>query len=184
MVTFQLRTILSVQKTIFLIQLLKKRICVDNKIIIEIIAFLIIAFRIYILSGFKTQSVIDKMFALYSLKNYSPILGYPTLFYIEIILIAEYYLLGILDIGLLFFAIIDIFLQYKNIFIPLVTHDKQAYLDTIIKSNFQTLSKDDYYKIVDELSKHQPFWKLYSTELIVFVFVVWTVELGGSGFGG
>ena len=155
----------------------------DNSSLVELIAFLIIGFRIYILSGFKVQSVLDKMFALYTLKNYSPFLGYTVLFYMEIIVIAEYYLMGILDVGLLFLAAIDIFVQYKNIFISLVTHDKQAYLDTIIKSNFQTLTKDEYYQISDELNKPQPMWKLYSTELIVFVFVVWTVEFSG-GFSG
>ena len=155
----------------------------DNSVLVELIAFLIIAFRIYILSGFKVQSVIDKMFALYTLKNYSPFLGYTVLFYMEIIVVAEYYLMGILDIGLLFLAAIDIFVQYKNIFISLVTHDKQAYLDTIIKSNFQTLTKDEYYQISDELNKPQPMWKLYSTALIVFLFVVWTVEFSG-GFSG
>ena len=155
----------------------------DNSSLVELIAFLIIGFRIYILSGFKVQSVLDKMFALYTLKNYSPFLGYTVLFYMEIIVIAEYYLMGVLDVGLLFLAAIDIFVQYKNIFISLVTHDKQAYLDTIIKSNFQTLTKDEYYQISDELNKPQPMWKLYSTELIVFVFVVWTVEFSG-GFSG
>jgi hypothetical protein len=155
----------------------------ENKELIELIAFLIIGFRLYVLSGFKVNSVLDKMFTLYTLKNYHPFLGYTVLFYIEIIIIAEYYLLGVLDVGLLFLAAIDIFVQYKNIFISLVTHDKQAYLDTIIKSNFQTLTKDEYYKITDELNKPQPVWKLYSTELIVFLFVVWTVEMAG-GFGG
>jgi len=155
----------------------------DNSMLIELIAFLIIAFRIYILSGFKVNSVLDKMFSLYTLKNYSPFTGYTVLFYIEIIIIAEYYILGVLDVGLLFLGVIDIFIQYKNIFISLVTHDKQAYLDTIIKSNFKTLTKDEYYQISDELNKPQSIWKLYSTELIVFLFVVWTVELSG-GFGG
>ena len=155
----------------------------DNSMLIELIAFLIIAFRIYILSEFKVNSVLDKMFSLYTLKNYSPFTGYTVLFYIEIIIIAEYYILGVLDVGLLFLGVIDIFIQYKNIFISLVTHDKQAYLDTIIKSNFKTLTKDEYYQISDELNKPQSIWKLYSTELIVFLFVVWTVELSG-GFGG
>jgi len=155
----------------------------DNSVLVELIAFLIIAFRIYILSGFKVNSVLDKMFALYTLKNYSPFLGYTILFYMEIIVIAEYYLMGILDVGLLFLAAIDIFVQYKNIFISLVTHDKQAYLDTIIKSNFQTLTKDEYYQISDELNKPQPVWKLYSTEFIVFLFVIWTIEFSG-GFSG
>jgi hypothetical protein len=155
----------------------------DNNALIELIAFLIIGFRIYILSGFKVNSVLDKMFALYTLKNHSPFLGYTVLFYMEIIIIAEYYILGILDVGLLFLAAIDIFVQYKNIFISLVTNDKQAYLETIIKSNFQTLTKDEYYQIADELNKPQPTWKLYSTELIVFLFVVWTTEMAG-GFGG
>jgi len=155
----------------------------DNAVLIELITFLVIGFRLYILSGFKVQSISDKMFALYTLKNYSPFLGYFVMFYMEIIIIAEYYILGTLDVGLLFLAVIDIFIQYKNIFISLVTHDKQAYLDTIIKSNFQTLTQSEYYKILDELNKPQPVWKLYSTELIVFLFVVWTVELSG-GFGG
>lgn len=151
----------------------------DKSVIIELIAFLTIAFRIYILSGFNVNSVLDKMFTLYTLKNYHPFLGYFLLFYIEIILVAEYYILGVLDIGLLFLAAIDIFIQYKNIFISLVTQNKQDYLETIIKANFQTLTKDEYYKLVDELNKPQPFWKLYSTEMIVFAFVVWTTYMGG-----
>jgi hypothetical protein len=155
----------------------------DNRVMIELITFLVIGFRIYILSGFKVKSVIDKMFALYTLKNYSPFLGYFVMFYIEIIIVAEYYILGVLDVGLLFLAAIDVFVQYKNIFISLVTNDKQVYLDTIIKANFQTLTKDEYYQISDELNKPQPMWKLYSTELIVFVFVVWSVELA-EGFIG
>ena len=154
----------------------------NNIMLIELVAFLVISFRIYMLSSFQVKSVFDKMSALYSLKNYSPFVGYAVLFYMEIILVGEYYILGILDIGLLFLAVIDIFLQYKNIFISLVTHDKQVYLDTIIKSNFQTLTKDEYYKIKDELEKPQPVWKLYSTELIVFLFVVWSATLGVGGF--
>ncbi len=152
----------------------------DYKVMVELIAFLIIGFRLYILNSFGVKSVLDKMFALYTLKNYSPFLGYSVLFYMEIIIIAEYYLLGVLDIALLFLAVIDIFVQYKNIFISLVTHDKQAYLDTIIKSNFQTLTTEEYYKIVDELNKPQPIWKLYSTEFIVFLFVIWTIELSST----
>ena len=105
------------------------------------------------------------------------------MFYIEIILVAEYYILGFLDVGLLFLAAIDIFIQYKNIFISLVTNDKEVYLETIIKSNFQTLTRDEYHKIADELKKPQPVWKLYSTEMIVFAFVVWTVSMG-VGFNG
>jgi hypothetical protein len=87
----------------------------NNEMLIELIAFLIIAFRIYILSNMKVNSVLDKMFALYSLKNHSPFLGYTIMFYIEIILVAEYYILGVLDVGLLFLAVIDVFIQYKNI---------------------------------------------------------------------
>jgi hypothetical protein len=159
---------------------MEKRIFMDYKVMVELIAFLIIGFRLYILNSFGVKSVLDKMFALYTLKNYSPFLGYSVLFYMEIIIIAEYYLLGVLDIALLFLAVIDIFVQYKNIFISLVTHDKQAYLDTIIKSNFQTLTTEEYYKIVDELNKPQPIWKLYSTEFIVFLFVIWTIELSST----
>jgi len=155
----------------------------NNEMLIELIAFLIIAFRIYILSNMKVSSVLDKMFSLYSLKNHSPFLGYTIMFYIEIILVAEYYILGVLDIALLFLAAIDIFVQYKNIFINLVTNDKETYLETIIKSNFQTLTREEYHKIADELNKPQPMWKLYSTELIVFLFVVWTVSMG-VGFNG
>jgi len=155
----------------------------DNNVLVELVAFLVIALRIYILSGMNVNSTIDKMFGLYTLKNYNPFLGYTILFYMEIIVIAEYFMLGMLDVGLLFLAVIDIFIQYKNIFIPLVTHDKQAYLDTIIKSNFSTLTTDEYYQLSDELNKPQPIWKLYSTEFIVFLFVVWSVELSG-GFGG
>jgi hypothetical protein len=155
----------------------------NNEMLIELIAFLIIAFRIYILSNMKVNSVLDKMFALYSLKNHSPFLGYTIMFYIEIILVAEYYILGVLDIALLFLAAIDMFIQYKNIFIHLVTNDKETYLETIIKSNFQTLTREEYHKIADELNKPQPAWKLYSTELIVFLFVIWTISMG-VGFNG
>jgi len=155
----------------------------NNEMLVELISFLVIAFRLYILSHMKVSSVIDKMFALYNLKNHSPFIGYTLLFYIEIILIAEYYLLGFLDIGLLFLAAIDIFVQYKNIFITLVTNDKEVYLETIIKSNFKTLTRDEYHKISDELKKPQAVWKLYSTEFIVFAFVVWTISMN-YGFRG
>jgi len=155
----------------------------NNEILIELITFLVIAFRIYILSSMQVKSVIDKMFVLYSLKNNSPFLGYSIMFYIEIILVAEYYILEILDVGLLFLAAIDIFIQYKNIFISLVTSDKEVYLETIIKSNFKTLTREEYHKIADELKKPQPVWKLYSTEFIVFIFVVWTISMG-NGFNG
>jgi hypothetical protein len=155
----------------------------NNEILIELITFLVIAFRIYILSSMQVKSVIDKMFVLYSLKNNSPFLGYSIMFYIEIILVAEYYILEILDVGLLFLAAIDIFIQYKNIFISLVTNDKEVYLETIIKSNFKTLTREEYHKIADELKKPQPVWKLYSTEFIVFIFVVWTISMG-NGFNG
>ena len=150
----------------------------NNETLIELITFLVIAFRMYILSSMQVKSVLDKMFAIYSLKNHSPFIGYTIMFYIEIILVAEYYILGFLDVGLLFLAAIDIFIQYKNIFISLVTNDKEVYLETIIKSNFQTLTRDEYHKIADELKKPQPVWKLYSTEMIVFAFVVWTVSMG------
>jgi hypothetical protein len=155
----------------------------DNATLIEIIAFLIIAFRIYILNSMQVKSALDKIFVIYSLKNHSPFLGYIVMFYIEIILVAEYYILGVLDVGLLFLAVIDVFIQYKNIFISLVTNDKEVYLETIIKSNFKTLTRDEYHKIADELKKPQPVWKLYSTELIVFVFVIWTISMG-NGFNG
>ena len=155
----------------------------NNEILIELITFLVIAFRIYILSSMQVKSVIDKMFVLYSLKNNSPFLGYSIMFYIEIILVAEYYILEILDVGLLFLAAIDIFIQYKNIFISLVTNDKEVYLETIIKSNFKTLTREEYHKIADELKKPQPVWKLYSTEFIVIIFVVWTISMG-NGFNG
>jgi len=155
----------------------------NNETLIELIAFLVIAFRMYILGNMQVQSALDKIFSLYSLKNYSPFIGYTIMFYIEIILVAEYYILGFLDVGLLFLAAIDIFIQYKNIFISLVTNDKEVYLETIIKSNFQTLTRDEYHKIADELKKPQPMWKLYSTEMIVFAFVIWTVSMG-TGFNG
>ncbi|RUM56775.1 MAG: excinuclease ABC subunit A, partial [Nautilia sp.] len=58
----------------------------NNEMLVELISFLVIAFRLYILSHMKVSSVIDKMFALYNLKNHSPFIGYTLLFYIEIIL--------------------------------------------------------------------------------------------------
>ena len=52
----------------------------DNIMLMELVAFLVISFRIYMLNHFQVKSVFDKMFTLYSLKNYSPFVGYAVLF--------------------------------------------------------------------------------------------------------
>jgi thermostable 8-oxoguanine DNA glycosylase len=53
-------------------------------------------------------------------------------------------------------------------------------LDNLIKKSFSTLTKNEYIQIKEKLEEKAPFWKLYMTELMVFIFAIWTIELGGG----
>ena len=150
----------------------------DLKLLSEIIIFCIIIFRIYILERFQIKSAADKLFALYYLRNHHTILGYIVIFYIFEIILIELSILHVVDIALLILATIELFMIYRHIFISLRTDDKDDYIDTVIKRMFSTLTYSEYMEIKDQLYKHQPKWKLYITEMIVFLFAIWSIELG------
>ncbi len=150
----------------------------DIKIIAEILVILIVGFRIYILESMQVNSVADKMFSLYYLKNHYPLLGYFIIFYIVEIILLELALFNIVDIALIFFVMIDIFVVYRHFFISLKTDDKDVYIDTIIKSMFSTLTLSEFNQIKNEFTKPQPKWKLYLNEMMVVLFAVWSIELG------
>jgi hypothetical protein len=73
-------------------------------------------------------------------------------------------------------ALIDLYGIYKFLFIALKTDDKDDFLDTIIKRMFFTLTYSEYQEIKNELTKPQPLWKLYLSEMSVFLFIVWNIE--------
>ena len=149
----------------------------DLKTASEILIILIITFRIYTLEKFKIQSAADKLFALYYLKNHYPLLGYVVIFYILEIILVEFFLMQRVDIALIFLFTMELFLVYRHIFIALKTDDKDDYIDTVIKRMFSTLTYDEYIEIKGELYKKVPKWKLYITEIIVFFFAVWSIEI-------
>ena len=72
---------------------------------------------------------------------------------------------------------IELFMIYRHIYISLKTDDKDDYIDTVIKRMFSTLTYSEYMEIKDELYKPQPVWKLYLTEIIVFFFAIWSIEI-------
>ncbi len=147
------------------------------KLISEILIILIIAYRIYILQKFKIKSAADKLFALYYIKNHYPLMGYFIIFYIFEIIAIELILMQKVDIPLIFLGMIELFMIYRHIFISLKTDDKDDYLDTVIKRMFSTLTYSEYTEIKNELYKYQPIWKLYLTELMVFFFAIWSIEV-------
>ena len=149
----------------------------DIKTLSEILVVMIITFRIYTLEKFKIQSAADKLFALYYLKNHHPLLGYVVIFYILEIILVEIFLMQRVDIALIFLFTMELFLVYRHIFIALKTDDKDDYIDTVIKRMFSTLTYDEYIEIKGELYKKVPKWKLYITEIIVFFFAIWTIEI-------
>ena len=149
----------------------------DIKTLSEILVVMIITFRIYTLEKFKIQSAADKLFALYYLKNHHPLLGYVVIFYILEIILVEIFLMHRVDIALIFLFTMELFLVYRHIFIALKTDDKDDYIDTVIKRMFSTLTYDEYIEIKGELYKKVPKWKLYITEIIVFFFAIWTIEI-------
>ena len=150
---------------------------IDYKLITEVLITLIIGFRIYILEHFKIKSAADKLFALYYLKNHTPLIGYITIFYIFEIIIIQYALLRVVDIVLIILFAMEVFLVYRHIFISLVTNDKDDYLDVVIKRMFSTLTYSEYQEIKGELYKTLPYWKLYFTEMMVFFFAIYSIEM-------
>jgi len=150
----------------------------DNKLIAEILIFMVIFIRIYVLDRFKIKSAADKIFALYYLKNHNPLLGYFVIFYIPEIVFIEIYFLKIIDPVLIMIALMEVYLIFRHIFIALKTDDKEDYIDTLIKRMFSTLTYSEYQEVRNELEKVQPFWKLYLTEFLVFFFAIYSIEVG------
>ncbi len=149
----------------------------DYKLAVEIFVILLIGFRIYTLQKFNIKSSADKLFALYYLRNHYPLLGAVVIFYIFEIVAAEFIVLEKVDIPLIFLGMIELFMIYRHIYIPLKTDDRDDYIDTVIKRMFSTLTYSEYIEIKDELYKPQPIWKLYLTEMIVLFFAIWSIEL-------
>ncbi len=149
----------------------------DFKLISEILIVLIIGYRIYTLEKFGIKSAADKLFALYYIKNHYPLMGYFIIFYIFEIIAIELILMQKVDIPLIFLGTIELFMIYRHIFISLKTDDKDDYLDTVIKRMFTTLTYTEYTQIKEELYKPQPMWKLYLTEMMVFFFAIWSIEV-------
>ena len=149
----------------------------DNKLLIELFVVLLIGYRIYTLSQFKIKSAADKLFALYYLRNHYPIIAAIVIFYIFEIAFLELIVLNKVDMPLIFLGMIELFMIYRHIYIPLKTDDMDDYIDTVIKRMFSTLTYSEYMEIKNELYKPQPTWKLYLTEMIVFFFAIWSIEL-------
>jgi len=149
----------------------------DIKLIVELIIFFIIAFRIYTFEKFGVKSAADKLFALYYIKNHYPLLGYFLIFYILEIVLVQIIFLNKLDITLFIIFSIELFMVYRHIFISLKTDDKDDYIDVVIKRIFTTLTYSEYQQIKNELYKLQPKYKLYITEMLVFFFAIWSIEL-------
>ena len=149
----------------------------DIKLIVELIIFFIIAFRIYTLEKFGIKSAADKLFALYYIKNHYPLLGHFLIFYILEIVLIQIILLNKLDITLVIIFSIELFMVYRHIFISLKTDNKDDYIDVVIKRIFTTLTYSEYQQIKNELYKIQPKYKLYITEMLVFFFAIWTIEV-------
>ena len=149
----------------------------DYKLAVEIFAILLIGFRIYTLQKFNIKSAADKLFALYYLRNHHPLIGAIVIFYIFEIAAAELIVLEKADIPLIFLGMIELFMIYRHIYIPLKTDDRDDYIDTVIKRIFSTLTYSEYMEIKGELYKHLPIWKLYLTEMIVLFFAIWSIEM-------
>jgi signal transduction histidine kinase len=148
----------------------------DIKLLTEIIVILLIGFRIYTLEKFGIKSAADKLFALYYLKNHHKMIGYTVIFYIFEIIFIEMVALKIVDITLIIIGMMELFMIYRHLFISLKTDDRDDYIDTVIKRMFNALTYSEYQQIKDELYKHQPKWKLYITEMLVFFFAIWAIE--------
>ncbi len=149
----------------------------STKLLVEVFVILLIGYRIYVLQKFNIKSAADKLFALYYLRNHYPLIAAVIIFYIFEIAIVELIALNKVDIPLIFLAMIELFMIYRHIYIPLKTDDKDDYIDTVIKRIFTTLTYSEYMEIKNELFKPQPMWKLYLTEMIVFFFAIYSIEL-------
>ena len=149
----------------------------DIKLIVELIILFIIAFRVYTFEKFGVKSAADKLFALYYMRNHYPLLGYFLIFYILEIVLIQIVFLNKLDITLFIIFSIELFMVYRHIFISLKTDDKDDYIDVVIKRIFTTLTYSEYQQIKNELYKLQPKYKLYITEMLVFFFAIWSIEL-------
>ncbi len=148
----------------------------NNKLLVEIFVILLISYRIYTLQKFNIKSAAEKLFALYYLRNHYPIMAAIIIFYIFEIVAVEFIVLDKVDIPLIFLGMIELFMIYRHIYIPLKTDDRDDYIDTVIKRMFSTLTYSEYMEIKNELYKPQPIWKLYLTEIIVFFFAIWSIE--------
>ncbi len=148
----------------------------NNKLLVEIFVILLISYRIYTLQKFNIKSAAEKLFALYYLRNHYPIMAAIIIFYIFEIVAVEFIVLDKVDIPLIFLGMIELFMIYRHIYIPLKTDDRDDYIDTVIKRMFSTLTYSEYMEIKNELYKPQPIWKLYLTEMIVFFFAIWSIE--------
>ena len=151
-----------------------------DSLILEILVFGIILYRISVFQKFKVESASDKMFVVYYLKNHEPLVGYLIIFYIPIIVLLEIFLAGKIDLALIFLGTMEIFLKYKHIFTDLQTTNQDMFIDNLIKKSFANLTKSEYLEIKQKLEEKAPWWKLYMNEFMVFVFAIWTIELGGS----
>ncbi len=149
-----------------------------NSVILEILVFGIIFYRIYVLQKFHIESASDKVFVVYFLKNNEPLVGYFLIFYIPIIFLLELVLVNKLDLALLVLAVMELFLKYKYVFTDFETKNQDMFLDHLIKTTFSSLTHDEYLNVKEKLEEKAPFWKLYMTEFMVFVFAVWTINLG------
>ena len=150
----------------------------DTKLIVELIILFVIAFRIYTLEKFEVKSAADKLFALYYIKNHYPLLGYFLIFYILEIILIQIVFFNKLDIALIVIFSIELFMVYRHIFIPSKIDDKDSYIDVVIKRIFTTLTYPEYQQIKNDLYKIQPKYKIYITEILIFSFATWSVELG------
>ena len=148
----------------------------NNKFLVEIFVISLIGYRIYTLQKFNIKSAAEKLFALYYLRNHYPFIAAIIIFYIFEIAAVEFIVLNKVDIPLIFLGMIELFMVYRHIYIPLKTDDRDDYIDTVIKRMFSTLTYSEFMQIKNELYKPQPIWKLYLTEMIVFFFAIWSIE--------
>lgn len=147
-----------------------------NELLVEIFLFLLISLRIYVLSRFSIQSGIDKIFALYYLKNHNPLLGYFIIFYMFVTIFIEFIFLQIIDITLVILAVVEAILLYKTVFLSFHTESKKQFLDMLLKNRFSSLTREEHRKTVEEYTKPVSVWKLYLLEFIVFFISISTIE--------
>ena len=145
----------------------------NNIEIAEILVFLVVFARIYILNSLKVNNMLDKMFALYTLRK--SFVGYFLMFYILIVVLIEYLVANKFDLGLFIYFVFEMFIGYKYFFMQFDTNNKEMFFEEFIKSSFKDLSKDDFYEIKDKFNKPMGI-KLYINEMLVFLFAIWNLE--------